>query len=299
MSVKLSAWVWDGCAAYGLKGTRLLVMARLADFSSDEGIAFPSVETIARQIGAGRSTVITAIGDLEREGWLTRKERRKGQRNSTNIYTLNVRKLRQAADGAYSHSPESERSKPEHSESERSESECSETERTESGKKAVSHRPESGGDPSVNSNTDPSDKKPFCQVAGQPDPEVEITEHAKRVLTHLNQSTGSRYQVCKSSMENIRARLGDGFTPAELVLVVDYSVEKWGRDLKMAEYLRPTTLFLPSKFPGYLQSATKWDAAGRPEREKWGKRNRSPDDQAFRASYADVDYTRAPEGFRT
>lgn len=43
MSVKLSAWIWDGCAANGVGGTRLLVMARLADFSSDEGICWPSI----------------------------------------------------------------------------------------------------------------------------------------------------------------------------------------------------------------------------------------------------------------
>ncbi|PQX58072.1 GntR family transcriptional regulator, partial [Cronobacter sakazakii] len=84
MSVKLSAYVWDGCASAGIKGTKLLILARLADFSSDEGISWPSVDTIARQIGAGRSTVITAVGELERDGWLTRKERRQGQRSGTN-----------------------------------------------------------------------------------------------------------------------------------------------------------------------------------------------------------------------
>lgn len=68
MSVKLSAYVWDGCASAGIKGTKLLILARLADFSSDEGISWPSVDTIARQIGAGRSTVITAVGELERDG---------------------------------------------------------------------------------------------------------------------------------------------------------------------------------------------------------------------------------------
>ncbi|TKI01602.1 conserved phage C-terminal domain-containing protein, partial [Martelella alba] len=97
-------------------------------------------------------------------------------------------------------------------------------------------------------------------------------DQAKQVLTHLNQTTGSRYQVSKSSLENIRARLGEGFAVAELVLVVDYSVEKWGSDLKMAEYLRPATLFQPTKFPGYLQTATKWEKAGRPPRSAWGKR---------------------------
>ncbi|EPD4808402.1 phage baseplate assembly protein [Escherichia coli] len=36
------------------------------------------METIARQIGAGMSTVRTAIARLEAEGWLTRKARRQG-----------------------------------------------------------------------------------------------------------------------------------------------------------------------------------------------------------------------------
>ncbi|EMH0680402.1 helix-turn-helix domain-containing protein [Klebsiella aerogenes] len=149
MSVKLSAWVWDGCAASGVKGTKLLVMARLADFSSDEGICWPSVETIARQIGAGRSSVITAITQLAKEGWLTRTERRQGQRNATNIYTLNAKKLKAAADSFDGFK------------SERSDSEGSSPERSESGEKPGSHGSESGHDPSlkpdpsVNKNTSP------------------------------------------------------------------------------------------------------------------------------------------------
>ncbi|MCJ3066399.1 helix-turn-helix domain-containing protein [Klebsiella pneumoniae] len=142
MSVKLSAWVWDGCAASGVKGIKLLVMARLADFSSDEGICWPSVETISRQTGGGRSTVITAISQLERDGWLTRTERRKGQRNATNIYTLNIKKLREAAkrfDG---------------SDSERSKSEGSNPERSENNEKPGSHGSESEHDPSL--KPDPS-----------------------------------------------------------------------------------------------------------------------------------------------
>ncbi|EPL5641163.1 helix-turn-helix domain-containing protein, partial [Klebsiella oxytoca] len=33
MSVKLSAYVWDGCAAAGIKGNKLLIMLRLADYA--------------------------------------------------------------------------------------------------------------------------------------------------------------------------------------------------------------------------------------------------------------------------
>lgn len=158
MSVKLSSWVWDGCAASGVKGIKLLIMARLADFSSDEGICWPSVDTIARQTGGGRSTVITAIGQLEKDGWLTRTERRKGQRNETNIYTLNRQKLKEAAERFEgSDSGRSENSKKrgcQGSDSERSKSEGSNPERSENSKKPGSHGSESGHDPSL--KPDPS-----------------------------------------------------------------------------------------------------------------------------------------------
>ncbi|UFM68560.1 conserved phage C-terminal domain-containing protein [Leclercia adecarboxylata] len=283
MSTKLSSYVWDGCAASGMKLSSVAIMARLADFSSDEGVCWPSIETIARQLGAGPSTVRTAIAKLEKDGWLKRTQRRQGNRNASNIYQLNVSKLRAAA---LAHLPDSDTSN-----SDASKSDPSKFEASKSGKKGGFDPSESGGDPSVKSTTDPSDKKPSCQVAPQPDPAVVITDQAKQVLSHLNQTTGSRYQVCKSSLENIRGRLAEGFTPDELTLVVDYSVEKWGDDLKMAEYLRPTTLFLPSKFPGYLQSANKWDSAGRPERETWGQRKADP------MKFGPVD-KKIPEGFR-
>ncbi len=205
MSVKLSAYVWDGCASAGIKGTKLLILARLADFSSDEGISWPSVDTIARQIGAGRSTVITAVGELERDGWLTRKERRQGQRSGTNIYTLNVPRLRQAAAGAYSQGPVSEHSESGRSESEGSEAGRPESERPENRNNRASQGPESGHDPSVTSKQEPSDKTTFCQVARQPDAEQLITDKAIAVLKHLNLVTGARYQNSKSSLENIRA----------------------------------------------------------------------------------------------
>lgn len=84
MSTKLTGYVWDGCAASGMKLSSVAIMARLADFSNDEGVCWPSIETIARQIGAGMSTVRTAIARLEAEGWLTRKARRQGISGSVN-----------------------------------------------------------------------------------------------------------------------------------------------------------------------------------------------------------------------
>lgn len=97
MSTKLTGYVWDACAASGMKLSSVAIMARLADFSNDEGVCWPSIETISRQLGAGVSTVRTAIAKLEADGWLSRKARRQGNRNASNVYQLNVAKLQAAA----------------------------------------------------------------------------------------------------------------------------------------------------------------------------------------------------------
>lgn len=280
MSTKLTGYVWDACASSGMKLSSVAIMARLADFSSDEGVSWPSIATIARQIGAGESTVRTAIGQLEKDGWLTRQQRRKGNRNASNVYQLNVTKLR---DSAFSHLSESDASKSDPSKSDASKSDQSKFDASKNSNNGGFHPSESGGDPSVKSTTDPSDKKPSCQVAQQPDdlssgkesdPDVLLTDNSKSVLKHLNQVSGSRFQNCSASLDNIRARLREGFTPEELMLVVDYKHEHW-KGLKDYQYMRPKTLFIPGNFPGYLQVATRWDAKGRPKREDWDAARKS------------------------
>lgn len=273
MSVKLTSYVWDGCAATGMKLSSVVIMARLADFSSDEGVCWPSIATIARQVGAGESTVRTAIAKLEKEGWLTRRQRRQGNRNAPNVYQLNVVKLRAAAISQLS---ESDTSNSDTSNSDASDSDPSKIEASKSSKNSGFDPSESGGDPSVKSTTDPSDKKPSCPVAAQPDPEVVITDNAILVLTHLNQVSGSRYQKSKTSLENIRARLREGYTVSDLKLVIDLKHEHWNGNDEQYQYMRPETLFGPKKFEGYLQSGIRWDKKGRPPRESWGEKKHDP-----------------------
>ncbi|EAM4672201.1 GntR family transcriptional regulator [Salmonella enterica] len=93
MSSKILGNVWDACAAHDVKGAKLVIMARLADYSNDDGICYPSVETICRQLGLGESTVRMAIAELESAGWLRRESRRKGNRNTSNLYHLNAERL--------------------------------------------------------------------------------------------------------------------------------------------------------------------------------------------------------------
>lgn len=284
MSTKLTGYVWDGCAASGMKLSSVAIMARLADFSSDEGVCWPSIETIARQLGAGPSTIRTAIAKLEKDGWLTRTQRRNGNRNASNVYRLNVAKLQAAA---FSQLSDSDTSK-----SDASKFDASKTDPSKSGKNGGFDPSESGGDPSVKSKQDPQvTSKPSCPVAAQPDSEVVITDQAILVLTHLNQISGSRYQKSKTSLENIRARLREGYSVADLQLVIDLKHEHWHENDEQYQYMRPETLFGPKKFESYLQSATRWEQKGRPKRADWGAKKR--DVMAF----GPVETT-IPEGFR-
>lgn len=166
MSTKLTGYVWDACASSGMKLSSVAIMARLADFSSDEGVSWPSIATIARQIGAGESTVRTAISQLEKDGWLTRHQRRKGNRNASNVYQLNVAKLQAAA---FSHLSESDASK-----SDASKSDPSKFDASKNSNNGSFHPSESGGDPSVKSTTDPSYKNLIVRLRRNPTLHVSI-----------------------------------------------------------------------------------------------------------------------------
>nr|WP_282556438.1 helix-turn-helix domain-containing protein [Providencia alcalifaciens] len=183
MSNKIQGYVWDACAVSGVKGTKLMIMVRLADYSSDEGVSYPSVETISRQIGAGVSTIRSACNELEQDGWLVKKMRRNGNRNASNLYFLNVDKLEKIAleENAKLRKLREKASKSHHPDSERSDSDRTENNEKVrfdppvSGAKGGFHPPESGGDPSVNSKHDPS-------VNSKEDPSVQVEPKKSKKL---------------------------------------------------------------------------------------------------------------------
>jgi len=213
------SYVWDVCAASGMKLSSVAIMARLADFSSDEGVCWPSIETIARQLGAGESTVRTAIGKLESDGWLTRTQRRKGNRNASNVYHLNVGKLQTLA---LSHLSESDASKFDGSKFDASEFEASKF-----GNKSGFHPPESGGDPSVNSKQDPSDKKPVGRLPEATDeqPNDSLKIDYTRVLEAFHATLPELPTVLKLTEKRRKAlrKLWKDYTLTE---------DKWGAYLR-------------------------------------------------------------------
>lgn len=78
-------------------------------------------------------------------------------------------------------------------------------------------------------------------------------DDVKAVIAHMNGAIGSRYKAStKAHADGISARLGEGHSVDDLIAVIDHKAREWGSDPKMAQYLRPATLFAPGKFGGYL-----------------------------------------------
>jgi uncharacterized phage protein (TIGR02220 family) len=74
----------------------------------------------------------------------------------------------------------------------------------------------------------------------------------KEIVDYFNTVTGKKYKSSsKSTQSHINARLEEGFTIEDFKRVVDVKNSEWKDNPKMAEYLRPETLF-GTKFEGYL-----------------------------------------------
>ena len=307
MSSKLHGQVWE-CEIQPI--SRKAVLARLADFSSDEGYSWPSVDTIRRQVGAkSKNTVTAAIKELEKDGWLQVIPRTSGGRTISNAYQLNVDKIESTATEARLSAKAERKSKGAKSEvskinppninhpiSAQSKTEGSKNDEL-GGQNLVGEGSTIDPDPLIDPITDPSDIKPSCQVAAQPD---EQSDPAAQVLEHFNRVTNSSYGRggrTKTTIGYIRGRLADNYSAEDLMLVVDYLTAKWADDSKMSDYLRPSTLFGPENCVEYFEKASKWHASGRPKcvKGRWVK-----DDAAFKPTHSQVDYSLPDNaGFRT
>ena len=83
--------------------------------------------------------------------------------------------------------------------------------------------------------------------------ETKADTEAIEVIDYLNTKTGSSYRATtEANVKPIRARLNDGFTVEDCKKVIDTKSRQWLNNPDMVKYLRPATLFSPSKFEGYL-----------------------------------------------
>lgn len=77
------------------------------------------------------------------------------------------------------------------------------------------------------------------------------------VVQFLNEQTGSKYRAgSKKTQSLINARAREGAGIDDFKRVIAHMAAKWRNDAKMAQYLRPETLF-GTKFEGYLNDAIR------------------------------------------
>lgn len=81
-------------------------------------------------------------------------------------------------------------------------------------------------------------------LSGRPDASTEL-------IDYLNQKAGRSYQHVKANLDLVGARLREGATVETIKAVIDAKVKAWKSDPKMADYLRPETLFGAKKFAQY------------------------------------------------
>ena len=86
-------------------------------------------------------------------------------------------------------------------------------------------------------------------LSGKPD---DARQLAKELIDFLNAKAGKAFRHTDANLEPIIARMKEGFTVQDLKTVTVRKCRDWATDEKMAEYLRPATLYNRTKFNQYI-----------------------------------------------
>ncbi|HEX4044866.1 MAG TPA: conserved phage C-terminal domain-containing protein [Gammaproteobacteria bacterium] len=100
-----------------------------------------------------------------------------------------------------------------------------------------------------------SNKELMLAFPGAPTPPAPSCESLKfqamEVLVFLNQKAKRAYRPVDANLKLIMARLKSGASVMDCRQVIAKKTREWQHDQKMAEYLRPATLFNATKFEQY------------------------------------------------
>lgn len=96
----------------------------------------------------------------------------------------------------------------------------------------------------------------------EPPPPSPLAGEARKVLSYLSEVTGRNFRDTQSNLKPIIARLKEeGVTTEGMIKMIDRMWERWAGG-EMEQYVRPSTLFRPSKFDSYYE-----DRAVKPKRQ--------------------------------
>lgn len=76
---------------------------------------------------------------------------------------------------------------------------------------------------------------------------------AAEILIYLNKLSGRNFPVSPQNLKFINARLKEKNSPQLLKQIIEIKVFDWKDNFGMKKFLRPDTLFNPTKFEGYRQ----------------------------------------------
>lgn len=89
-------------------------------------------------------------------------------------------------------------------------------------------------------------------LSGKPDQRFLF---ASQLIDYLNQQTGRNYKTTGNNQILVVSLLNK-YDPEQIRGVIDKMVARWSEDERMSMYLRPRTLFAPSRFEEYLNADT-------------------------------------------
>lgn len=92
----------------------------------------------------------------------------------------------------------------------------------------------------------------------KPDP---IAKKAAEVVQRARDEHGKPW---RKPSTHLTARIREGATAEECLLVLAFKIAQWGGDEKMAQYVRQKTLYARDNFEGYLEAARRWEGEGKP-----------------------------------
>lgn len=90
-----------------------------------------------------------------------------------------------------------------------------------------------------------------------PDAGQDANREIDALIEHLNQRAGKAFRPVEANRKFVRGRLKEGFTTDDVRAVIDAKVAQWKGDSKMADFLRPGTLFNATNFAQYHGSLPK------------------------------------------
>lgn len=114
-----------------------------------------------------------------------------------------------------------------------------------------------------------SRKEVVTTLSGKPDvdplPKLNGRAVEAEILEYLNRKAGKAYKPVAANISLITARLRGGASPEDLKAVIDRKCAQWLSDAKMAQYLRPATLFNATKFAQYQGETDQRDSHRNPD----------------------------------